>query len=148
MSNNSNENNKQQEHIREIYSTKAANILKTSIPFGIFSLLTYLPALLLGSFDFGLIFETISFIFVLFSLNCIKKNNLHSCKRNIIISMIAIGWLVIYDFIISLILLSPWSLDFTLLVSISLLYWAYSDICKADGTQQSKDYLENFYDNL
>ena len=151
MSTNSNNNNKikQQQHIEKVYSTKAANVLKIYLSFMAFSLLTYLQSLFHGYFDFGLILETLSFVFTLFSLKSIKKNDYPGCKRNIIISMIPIALLIIYDIVLAIVSINPFLISDYILYPINiLLFIAYGDICKATGNYQSTDYLETFYDKL
>ena len=170
MGNNDDINIKNKKHIKAIYSDKASNLLRICIGISIFSFLTYLIGIFLyHSFDFGFIFEMISFIFIIFSLNRIKHDDLQSGKRNVIISMLPIGWLIIYD-LINLLAnieevggevlkyytsfdqffcsIEPYLYDITLVASIILLFSAYLDLCKADGTKKSYDYAENFYDRL
>ena len=86
-------------HIREAYSDKALNILRICGGLMIISLLTYFIALLYNSFDFGLIFELITFVFIVHAYSKVSQNNIKSGKRSIIIAMIPIGWLIIYDLI-------------------------------------------------
>lgn len=159
-----------QKHIRKIYIDKAINLLKFCIGIFIFSGLTYLIGIFAyNSFDFGLILEIISFIFVVLALNNIKQDNLSSGKKNTIIAMIPVGWLVIYDFIILLAnsgevlveiisyflsfdqffyCLEPYLFDITLIISIVLLYKTYSSLCLADGSKKSSNYIDSFYDKL
>lgn len=86
------------EHIQEIYSEKAINILKICIGIFIFSFITYMIAIfILSNFDFGFIFEIISFIFTLLTIHKIKSNNYTSARTCIIIAMLPLGWLIIYD---------------------------------------------------
>lgn len=157
-------------HIKKVYCDKASKYLKICIGILIFNGLTYLLAILLdNSFDFGIIFETITFIFILLTLHSIARNNLYSAKRNNIVSMIPIGWLIIYDFIDLLInidevaievsnyylsfdsyfyYLTPYLVDVTLIALIVLLYKTFSSLSIADGTKKSNDYTDTFYDKL
>lgn len=168
MENNENLNNAK--HIEKIYVDKVINLLKICIGLFIFSGLSYLIGIFFyKSFDFGLIFEVISFIFIIKALNNIKQNNLQSGKKNIIIAMIPIGWLIIYDFINLLAnvgevmtevagyylsldkyfyYLKPYLYDITLVASIVLLYKSYSSICRADGSKKSDNFTDTFYDKM
>ena len=80
---------KNKKHIENVYKNKTINLLKICIGLSIFSFATYLSGIFFyNAFDFGLIFEIISFIF---ALNQILKNDFQSGKRNTIIAMIPIG---------------------------------------------------------
>lgn len=162
-------NNDNQNHIKKTYSEKAMNLLKTCIGLMVLSLLTYFFALLYDSFDFGLIFELIAFIFMILAYSKIKGNNIQSCKRNIVISMIPIGWLIIYD-LINLIVnigevlsvvaeyflsidqffysLSPYLYDVFLVAIIILLKKAFSSLNRADNSETAETYADHFYDKL
>ena len=167
---NDNENSKIEKNIEKIYSDKAKNLLKICIGILIFSGITYLIGIsLYNSFDFGLIFEIISFIFIIIAYNKIEQNDFKSGKTNIIIAIIPIGWLIIYDFInllanINEVLLEviyyytsfdqyfyylePYLFDVTLVATIILLYKSYSSLNKTDCSKQSDNYIDTFYDKL
>ncbi len=169
MTDNQNLEMKNKAHVQEVYVDKAIRLLKFCI--GIFALsgITYLIALAYNLFDFGLIFEIISFIFVLLSIDRLKQHKLQSSKKTIVIAMIPIGWLIIYDFINLLAnlgevirevvnyytsidqffyFLGPYLVDVTLISLIVLLYKSYSSVNKADGTTVSNSYADTFYNKL
>lgn len=157
-------------HIKKIYTDKATNLLKICVGISIFSGISYLIGILsYNSFDFGLIFEIISFIFIVTAFNKVNQNDLQSSKKNTIIAMIPIGWLIIYDLINLLVnitevtsevinyytsfdqyfyYLEPYLFDVTLVISIILLYKTYSSLCIADGSKESDNYVDTFYDKL
>ncbi len=167
-----------QKHTQEVYIDKALFFLKICIGIFAFDGITYLipffyNAIGFGNenaFDFGLIFEVISFVFLLISIDRLKSNALQSCKKSIIIAMIPLGWLIIYDFISLLAnfgevagevisyyigldkyfyFLSPYLVDITLVALVLLLFKSYSSISKADGTTASIDnYTDTFYKKL
>ena len=164
------ENNiENQTHIKEAYLDRASNLLKISMATFIFSFITYLIALLYGAFDFGLIFEIISFVFLLLAFFRIKNEDTQAAKTYLIISMISVGWLIIYD-LINLLAnlpevmtevfyyfasldflfynLSPYLVDVFLIVNLILLYLAFSSIKKAEGQTKPKNFTEEFYDKL
>ena len=169
MNGNQNMDIKNEEHIQEVYIDQAIFFLKFYIGISLFSIITYLIALEYNAFDFGFIFEVISFVFVILSMDKLKKHKLQSAKKCIIIAMIPIGWLIIYDFINLLANLDevmanvieyyttwdryfyslrPYLVDVTLIVLIVLLYKSYSSVNKADGTTVSDSYTDTFYNKL
>ena len=161
--------NENRKHIRETYSDKALNILKICGGLMIFSLISYFIALLYNSFDFGLVFELIAFVFIVLAYSQISQDNIKSGKRNIIIAMIPIGWLIIYD-LIDLIVnigdvipvvidyylsidqffyyIEPYLFDVILVVTIILLYKAFSSLSRADNSKPAENYVDSFYDKL
>ena len=169
MNGNQNMDIKNEEHIQEVYIDQAIFFLKFYIGISLFSIITYLIALEYNAFDFGFIFEVISFVFVILSMDKLKKHKLQSAKKCIIIAMIPIGWLIIYDFINLLANLNevmanvieyyttwdryfyslkPYLVDVTLIALIVLLYKSYSSVNKADGTTVSDSYTDTFYNKL
>ena len=156
-------------HIQEVYVDKSIFFLKFCIGIFLFSVITYLIALEYNAFDFGFIFEVISLVFVILSIDKLKKQKLQSAKKCIVIAMIPIGWLIIYDFINLLANLNevmtnvieyyttwdryfyslrPYLVDVTLIALIVLLYKSYSSVNKADGTTVSDSYADTFYNKL
>ena len=158
------------EHIQTIYTEKAQKLLKFCIVILIVNGITYLIGFFLyNSFDFGLVFEIITFIFILIANNRIEQKNMKLGKINTIMAIIPISFLIIYDLIhlainIEEVLeevliyytssdqffynIEPYLFDVTLIAVIKLLYKTYKALNKADNTQQSENYLDTFYDNL
>lgn len=164
------ENNQNKVHIKKVYMDKTGTLLKIGMAIMIISLLTYLiPLFLFENFDFGLIFEIISFIFIVIAYNNIGQNNINFLKRNVIIAMIPIGWLIIYD-IIELIVnlgevlvevikyyfswdrfffyIEPYLYDVILVATIIILYKAYKSLSKVEGNEEDNNYTDTFYDSL
>ena len=169
MNDNQDFDKKNKAHIQEVYVDKSIFFLKLCIGIFLFSVITYLIALEYNAFDFGFIFEVISLVFVIISIDKLKKQKLQSAKKCIIIAMIPIGWLIIYDFINLLANLNevmtnvieyyttwdryfyslrPYLVDVTLIALIVLLYKSYSSVNKADGTTVSDSYADTFYNKL
>ena len=169
MNDNQDFDTKNKAHIQEVYVDKSIFFLKFCIGIFLFSVITYLIALEYNAFDFGFIFEVISLVFVILSIDKLKKQKLQSAKKCIVIAMIPIGWLIIYDFINLLANLNevmtnvieyyttwdryfyslrPYLVDVTLIVLIVLLYKSYSSVNKADGTTVSDSYADTFYNKL
>ena len=158
------------EHIQKIYTEKAQKLLKFCIVILIVNGITYLIGFFFFfSFDFGLVFEIITFIFILIANNRIEQKNMKLGKINTIMAIIPISFLIIYDLIhlainIEEVLeevliyytssdqffynIEPYLFDITLIAVIKLLYKTYKALNKADNTQQSENYLDTFYDNL
>ena len=87
--------------IKNAYTKKAMNCLKYYMIFGAISILSYLiPWIFFSAFDFGIVFEFISLFFVYLAYNSLLAGNINLGKKDIIIAMIPIGWLIIYDFIL------------------------------------------------
>ncbi|MGN1270564.1 MAG: hypothetical protein ACI4UX_00990 [Clostridia bacterium] len=167
MNNKATENKK---HIENIYTEKSIKFLKICISIFIFDLLSYLFAILVyKAFDFGLIFEIISLTFVILALTKVSSKDFTCAKKNIIIAMIPVGWLIIYDFINLLVnikevsieitlyyssidsyiySLAPYLMEITLISIIVLLYKTHTFINIAVGKEKSNTYADRFYDEL
>lgn len=168
---NNNQNNENKIYIRKVYKDKAENLLKKCMVIMFLSILTYiLPLVLFKAFDFGLVFEVISLVFIVIAYNKMGQNDFRVLKRYTIIAMIPIGWLIIYDFIDLLAnigevfievsmyyltgdqffyYLAPYLVDVLLIASIILLYKTYSSLKKAEGSEPVYDsYEDTFYDKL
>ena len=166
MNDNQDFDKKNKAHIQEVYVDKSIFFLKFCIGISLFSVTTYLIALEYNAFDFGFIFEVISLVFAILSIDKLKKQKLQSAKKCIVIAMIPIGWLIIYDFINLLANLNevmanvikyfttwdryyyslrPYLVDVTLIVLIVLLYKSYSSVNKAGNNTKSDNYTDIFY---
>ena len=137
----------------------------------LFSILTYfIPLFLYGSFDFGLIFEIVCIVFIWIAHSQVKQGKVQNGKRNVIIAMVPIGWLIIYD-LINLIVniqevaqevwryytsidqylyyLEPYLYDVILVAVIVLLYKANASLNKAQtNSNEQSNFVEDFYDKL
>ena len=65
-------------------------------------MLTYVISLMNGEFDFGIVFEIISFGFLLIARNYILKYDEIKAKRYNMCAIASIGWILIYDIIVFL----------------------------------------------
>ena len=88
---------KEKEFIKKVNIDKAKNKTSVSILLMIISILTYVVPLMYGEFDFGIVFEIISLVFLLIARNYMSKYDEIRSKRYVIFSMVAIGWILIYD---------------------------------------------------
>lgn len=89
----------EEDFIKKVNREKANNKMIVPILLLTLSILTYIIPLIYGEFDFGLIFEVISFIFLLVAKKHIQANDEKKAKKYVICSILSIGWLVIYDLI-------------------------------------------------
>ena len=81
---------------------KAKNKTIAPILLMIISILTYVVPLMFGEFDFGIVFEVTSLVFLIIARNYMNKYDETRAKRYIICAMIPIGWILIYDIIVLL----------------------------------------------
>ena len=89
----------EKEFIIKVNVDKAKNKTIAPILLMIISILTYVVPLMFGDFDFGIIFEITSLVFLIISRNYMNKYDVARSKRYIICAMIPIGWILIYDII-------------------------------------------------
>lgn len=150
-------NMEQKEFIRKIYIDKAKITMKGIIVVIVISLLTYVIPLIEGVFDFGIIFEVISFVFVWLAKNALEKYNEVGAKKYTILAMIPVGWILIYDGMIFLlqitnlmdfmmIVLGYFYEEFLLLFFMLGLFSVYRDLAKADNPAKYKGNTDWFYE--
>lgn len=147
----------EKEFIKKVNIDKANNTTKISIILIIISILTYVIPLVFGEFDFGIVFEIASLIFLLISKSYMGKYDETRAKRYLICSMIPIGWILIYDFIILLSAIA-YGMDIIIvgygffrgeLLSILymlLLFAINKDLAKADNPIKYKESTDWFYE--
>lgn len=147
----------EKEFINKVNIDKAKNKTKISIGLITISIFTYVIPLILGEFDFGIIFEIISLIFLLVSKNYMAKYDEIRAKRYIICSMIPIGWLLIYDFIFLLASIMS-GLDIVIMgygffraeilsiLYMLVLFMINKDLSKADNPIKYKESTDWFYE--
>lgn len=87
----------EKEFIKKVNIDKANNRTGLAILLIALSILTYIIPLAFGEFDFGIIFEGISLIFLLIAKMYMSQYNEISSKRYIICALVSIGWILIYD---------------------------------------------------
>lgn len=91
--------NNEKVFVKKINIDKAKNKIITCIFLTIISLLSYVAPLMMGNFDFGIVFESLTLIFIFMARNYMLKYDEERSKKYTILAMIPIGWLLIYDFI-------------------------------------------------
>lgn len=137
---------------------KAKNkVMGASILIGI-SLLTYVLPLIFGEYDFGILFEVASLLFLLIARHYMTKYDVNRAKRYIICSMVAIGWILIYDILLLVFSIQDildfiftgfdylWAEIFTILY-LFYEYAIYKDLVKVDNPIEYKESTDWFYEN-
>lgn len=143
--------------IKKIYIDKAYN--KTNIPILLMflSLLTYIEPIMSGNFDFGIIFEIISIIFLLIAKNYMLKYDEIKANRFIIFAMLAIGWLIVYDIIyifssiqnlVDIFFLGYYFFfgEILSILYLIVLFAINRDLAKADNPDKYKESIDWFYE--
>ena len=147
----------EKEFVKKVNVDKAKNKTIAAIALIIFSLLTYILPLMYGEFDFGIVFEIISLVFLLVARNYMTKYDESKAKTYIICSMVAIGWILIYDIILlcstiqTVIDLSAFDYEYffgeILAISyLSILFLINRDLSKADNPVKYKESTDWFYE--
>lgn len=148
---------KEKEFIKKVNIDKAKNKTSVSILLMIISILTYVVPLMYGEFDFGIVFEIISLIFLLIARNYMSKYDEIRSKRYVIFSMVAIGWILIYDimllcsYIQDIADLALLGYDFYFGEIFSILYFIIliainKDLSKANDSTKYKESTDWFYE--
>lgn len=147
----------EKEFIKKVNVDKAKNKTIAPILLMVLSLLTYVVPLIYGEFDFGIVFEIISLVFLLVARNYMLKYDESKAKRYIICSMVAIGWILIYDIILlcssiqDVIDLAFLGYDYFFGEMFSILYLIIlfainRDLSKADNPIKYKESTDWFYE--
>lgn len=147
----------EKEYIKEVNIDKAKNKAKVALGIIILSLLTYVIGFWYGEFDFGLIFEVISLVFLIVAIIYISKYDEIRAKRYIICSMLAIGWILVYDIIIffisiknieDLVILMYYYFGGEILsiLYLSIMFAINNDLSKADNPIKYKESTDWFYE--
>jgi hypothetical protein len=152
-------NDNEKEFIKKINIDKAINKTVACILLTIISLLTYVAPLMVGDFDFGMVFELFTLIFIFMARNYMAQYDENRSKRYTILAMIPIGWLLIYDFITVMLYVSN-VLDFTFggfdfvlqegitIIDLIILFAINKDLKKADNPEKYKESTDWFYERL
>lgn len=152
-------NDNEKEFIKNVNIDKARNKTISCIGLTIISLISYIVPLMFGDFDFGIIFEFLTLIFIFIARSYMSKYDEDHSKRFIIFSIIPIGWLLIYDLITILYYVSN-VLDFTFLgldfilqegfiiLDLMILFAINKDLRKADNPEKYKESTDWFYERL
>ena len=148
---------KEKEFIKKINVDKAKNKASASMLLIIISLLTYVIPLIYGEFDFGIIFEIVSLVFLVMAKSYMTKYYDIKSKRYIICSMIAIGWILIYDIILlcatmeDIVDLAFLGYDYFFGEGVTILYLSTlfainRDLSKTDNPERYKESTDWFYE--
>ncbi|MBO4816626.1 MAG: hypothetical protein J5507_07090 [Clostridia bacterium] len=152
-------NDKEKEFVKNVNIDKAKNKTMACIGLTIISLFSYVVPLIFGDFDFGMIFEIFTLIFILMARHYMSIYDEDRSKRFTIFAMIPIGWLLIYDLITILSYVSNvldltfFGFDFVLqevftILDLSILFAINKDLRKADNPEKYKESTDWFYERL
>lgn len=147
----------EKEFSKKINVDKAKKKTTVSITLIIISLITYIVPLICGEFDFGIVFEGISLIFLLISRNYMIKYDEIKAKKYIICSIISIILILLYDVIILCLSIKDIAYLFLLgydyfifqnvLVTYLIILFAINrDLSKADNPIKYKESTDWFYE--
>lgn len=150
---------KEKEFVKNVNIDKAKIKIMACIILTIVSLLSYVIPLMYKHFDFGMIFEIITLVFIFMARHYMSEYDEDRSKRFTIFAMIPIGWLLIYDMITILSYVSD-VLDFTFLgldfvlqegftiLDLLILFAINKDLRKADNPEKYKESTDWFYERL
>lgn len=143
--------------IKKVNVDKAKNKTIAPILLMVISILTYVPPLIFGEFDFGIVFEIASIVFLLIARNYMSKYDETRAKKYIICSMVSIGWILIYDLIIfcssiqDIVDLAFLGYEYYFGEILSILYLIIlfainRDLSKADNPEKYRESTDWFYE--
>lgn len=152
-------NDKEKEFVKKVNIDKSKNKTTASIVLMSISLFSYILPLIFGDFDFGLIFEILTLVFIFLARHNMEKYNEELSKKCIVLAMIPLGWLLIYDFITMMSYVTNvlnfefLTLDFLLQEGVTIwafiiLYQANKCLNKADNPEKYKESTDWFYERL
>ena len=148
---------KEREFIREENIDKAKKKTIAPMVFIGISLLTYVMPLMWGEFDFGILFEVASLVFLILARNYMSQYDETRAKRYIICSIVSIGWILIYDIILLCVSIQD-AIDvaflgydyllgeFFLILYLIILFAINKDLSKADNPEKHKESTDWFYE--
>ena len=151
--------NEEKGFIKNVNIDKARNKTTICILLSIISLFTYVIMLALGDFDFGVIFEIATLVFIIIARSCMLENDGIRSKRYIVLAMIPIGFLLIYDLLtIATYISNVWNFAFltadfifqegVLILNIIVLFFININLDKANNPERYEDSLDRFYERL
>ena len=148
---------KEREFIKEENIDKAKKKTIAPMVFIGISLLTYVMPLMWGEFDFGILFEVASLVFLILARNYMSQYDETRAKRYIICSIVSIGWILIYDIILLCVSIQD-AIDvaflgydyllgeFFLILYLIILFAINKDLSKADNPEKYKESTDWFYE--
>ena len=150
---------KEREFIKEVNIDKAKKKTIAPMVFIGISLLTYVMPLMWGEFDFGILFEVASLVFLILARNYMSQYDETRAKRYIICSIVSIGWILIYDIILLCVSIQD-AIDvaflgydyllgeFFLILYLIILFAINKDLSKADNPEKYKESTDWFYERF
>ena len=123
----------------------------------IVSVMSYIIPLMYGKFDFGIVFDFVSLVFLIIARIYMTNYDEIRSKRYVICAMIPVGWMLIYDLVI-IFSSGDYALEYFFfnyefyfgeLLSIFYLLLLFSinkDLSKADNPTKYKESIDWFYE--
>ena len=151
--------NDEKEFVKKINIDIAKKRTNLCFLLALISLISYVPPLILGDFDFGIVFEIVTLVCIFIARNYMNNYDVDGSNRYIIIAMIPIGWLLIYD-LITIFAMTTDAVDFTVfgadffiqegvtILNLFMLYDINKKLKKADNPEKNKESTDWFYERL
>lgn len=149
----------EKEFVKKVNIDKAKNKTVVCIILTIINLCSYVLPLMFGDFDFGMVFEILTLVFIFMARHYMSNYDEDRSKRFTIFAMIPIGWLLIFDLITIMSYVSD-VIDFTFLgldfilqegftiLDLIILFAINKDLRKADNPEKYKESTDWFYERL
>ena len=141
--------------IRNVYTEKADKKINACIILTILNITTYLYFIIMGDFDFGIICEGITLLLIFLAKSSIANDYEAGSIRYVVLSIIPIGWLIIFDFIavitnaVDIMDFIYWLLAESILIAdVVILYLTYKDLRRAFNPEKYSETKDNFYEKL
>lgn len=150
----------EKEFSKKINIDKAKGKLTIALIVSILDLFTYLiPLLGLEVYDFGILFEIATFVFILMARKSMIAYDEIRSKKYVICAMVPIGWLLIYDVfsllssvqnIVELVYLGYgfYIEEICFIAMLGLFFAIHKDLAKADNPEKYKESTDWFYERL
>lgn len=147
----------EKEFIKRVNLDKAKNKTIVPIILMVISILTYIPYLIIGEFDFGIIFEIASMVLLIVARIYMSNYDESRAKRYLTCSIVSIVWILIYDLItvfssaqdvVDLVFFSYMYYfgEIVLIVYLISLFAINRILSKADNPEKYKESTDWFYE--
>ena len=121
------------------------------------SLLTYLVPIIMGDFDFGIVFEIVSLVLLIIAKLYMDKYDQVASQRFVNYAMFSAGWIIVYDAISFITAIQDaydaamfgygfYIGEFFLITYLADLFAIKNDLLKADNPERYKESTDWFYE--
>ena len=137
----------EKEFIKKVNTDKAKNKSTIAISLMSLSICTYIMPLLMGEFDFGIIFEGLTVILLVKARKYMVNYDIRKGKKYAILSMIPTGWILIFDIITLLLdLLDVAIIEAVTFGAMAMIFSAIMDLDKAESPEKYPEGKNWFYE--